>query len=110
MLTPIPQPIFVHYFSLFAPWCHSVVKDGSCLSTVGNDGYKCSVSTNTILSKRRHSFVTKSSNGPTQDSKSSDNKSVTCFDFVLTVDNDAKIVYERISSESGMAEVLVVVS
>ena len=41
---------------------------------------------------------------------SSSNKSVTWSDFVVSVDRDRSIEYERMSSEVGIAEALVAVS
>ena len=102
--------MFVDYFSPFAPWCDSVIKDHSYLSTVGNDGSGCSVSKNTIPSETREASATESSSVPALNTGSSGDKSVTWSDFVVSVDKDRSIDYERMSSESGTAEGLVVVS
>ena len=72
--------------------------------TVGNDGSECSVSENTVLSQTENTSVTDSSDVPTLDSESSSSKSVTWSDFVVSVDNDVSIEYERMSSEGGTAE------
>ena len=72
--------------------------------TVGNDGSECSVSENTVLSQTENTSVTDSSDVPTLDSESSSSKSVTWSDFVVSVDNDVSIEYERMSSEGGIVE------
>ena len=77
MLTQVPRAMFVTYFSLFAPWCDSVIKDDSCLLTVGNDGSECSVDENTILSEIADASATESSNVLIVDSGSSRDKSMT---------------------------------
>ena len=50
MSTQVPRPIFVDYFSSFAPCCDSVSVDDPCLSTVGNNASECCVSKTTIIS------------------------------------------------------------
>ena len=102
--------MFVHYFSLFAPSCDSVIVDDGCLSTVGNDSSECSVGKNTILRETGDASATESSDVPTLDSGSSGDKSVTWSDFVFSMDNDGSIAHERISSEAGTGEGLVGVS
>ena len=77
MSIQVPRPMFVDGFSSFAPCCHSVIVDNSCLSTVGNDGSYSSVGEITILSERGDAFVTESSNLPMVDSVSSGDTSVT---------------------------------
>ena len=74
MSTQVPRPIFVDYFSLFTTWCHSVIVDDGRLSSVGNDGFKCSVGENTILSETGDASVTESSDIPTLDCRSSGDK------------------------------------
>ena len=69
--------MFLDYFSPFPPWCDSVIKDDSCLSSVGNDSSECSVNENTILGKTGDALMTESSNDLTLDSGSSSDKSVT---------------------------------
>ena len=69
--------MFVDYFFPFAPYCDCVIVDNGCLSTVGNDGSKCSVSKNTILRKIGDVSATESSNVPALDSAFSGDKSVT---------------------------------
>ena len=96
--------MFVDYFSPFAFWCDSVFVHNGCLSTVDYDGYKYSVGKNTVLSETGDASATESSNVPTLDSGSSIDKSVTWSDFVVSVDNDGSIAYERMSSEGGTAE------
>ena len=110
MSTQVPRPMFGNYFCAFAPWCNSVIVDDGCLLTVGNDGSKCPVDENTILSETGDASATESSNVLTLDSRSSGYKSVTWSDFVVSVDNDGYIEYERISSDGGTAEGLVGVS
>ena len=104
MSTLVPLPIFVDYFSPFAPMYDSIMVDDSCQSIVGNDTTKCSVGKNNILSKTRDASVTKSSNVPTMNSGCSVHKSVTWLDFVISVDSDGSIVYERMSPVVGTAE------
>ena len=88
LLTQVPRPMFVDYFSPFAPWCYSVILDYGSLLTVGNDGFECSVGENTILSEIGDASATESSDVPTLDSGSSSDKSVTSSNFVVSVDND----------------------
>ena len=104
MSTQVPWPMFVDYFSPFALCCDSGIKDDSCQLIVGNDGFECSVGANTILSEAGDTSVTESSNEPTQDCESSNDKCVSWSDFVLSVDNDRSIVQERITLEDGSAE------
>ena len=104
MSTQVPRPIFVEYFSPFAPWCNSVIVDDGCLSNVGTDGSECSVGENTILSETGDASATESSDVPTLDSGSSRDKSVTWSNFVVSVDNNGSIEYERMSSEGGTTE------
>ena len=96
--------MFVKYFSAFAPRCDSVIKDDSYLSTVGNDASECSAGENTILSETGDESVTETCNIPTLDFGSSDDKSMTWFDLVVSMDSDGSIEYERMSSELGTAE------
>ena len=102
--------MFVDYFSLFPPCSDFIIKDDSCLSTVGNDGSQYSGGENTILCETGDAYVTESSYGSILDSGSYDNKSVTWSDFVVSVDNDGSIEYERMSLQCGTAEGLVGVS
>ena len=98
MSTQVPPPIFVHYFSPFAPRCDSVIVDDGCLSTVGNRGSECSVGENTILSETGDAFATESSDVSKLDSGSSCKKRVRWYNFVLRIDNDGLIAYERMYS------------
>ena len=91
MLTQVPRPMFVDYFSAFAPWCDSGTVDNGCLSTVVNDGSKCSLSKNAVRSETRDASSTESSDVPMLESASSCDKSVKWSDFVVTVDNDGSI-------------------
>ena len=102
-------PMFVDYFSPFPPWCDSVIKDSSCLSTVGNNSFECAFVKNTILSETGDESATQSSDIPTLDSGYSSDHSMTWSAFVVSMDSDALIKYERMSSENGTAEDLVVV-
>ena len=97
--------MFLDYFSLFAPWYNSVVKDVSCLLTVKNDRFECSVGENPILSETGDASITVSSDVLTLDSGSSDNKSETWSDFVICVDNNGSIEDERMSSEGALLKV-----
>ena len=110
MSTPVSRPMFVNYFSPFAPWCESIIKDDSCLSTLGNDGSQCCVSKNIILSETGDASIMQSSDVPMLDSGSAGNKIVTWLDIVVSVYNDRSIEYDRKSSEGGTAEGLVAVS
>ena len=94
----------------FTPYCDSFIKDDSCLSTVANAGPKCSVGEHTILSKTGDGSATKSFYVPTLDSATSDDKSVTWSDFVVSVDSERSIEYERMYVKSGTAKSLVGVS
>ena len=91
MLTQVPLPMFLDYFSLLAPWYDSVIVDAGCLLTVGNNGFMCSVGDNTVLSETGDTTATESSDVSTLDSGSSGNKSVTLSDCVFRVDNDGSI-------------------
>ena len=104
MSTKVPWNMFVEYFSACAPWYDSVILDVGCLSTAGNDGSQYSVEENTILSEKGCASAPESSDVPTLDSGSSSNKSVTWSDFVVRIDYDGSIEYERMSSETGTAE------
>ena len=104
MLTQVPWPIFVANFSPFAPCCNSVIRDDSCLLTVGNDGSECSVSENTILIETRDASATESVNIPTLNSVSFRDKSTTWFDLVVSIDNNESVKYERMSSEGSTAD------
>ena len=95
--------MFVDYFSPFAPWCNSVIVDDSCLLPVGNDCSECSVGVNTILSETIDMSGTVCSDVPLRDSGSSGSKSITWSDFVVSVDNDGSIEYERMSAEGDTA-------
>ena len=110
MWTPVPQPIFVNYFPPFAAWCHSVIKDNSCLSTIGNNGSECSVGKNTILTRIGDTSITESSYVPTLESETSTDKSLPWSNFVVSMDNDDMITHERISSEGGTVKGSVSVS
>ena len=110
MSTQVPYPVFVYYLSPFAPWYDSVIVDDGCLSTVGNEGSKCSVGENTALNETGDASATMASNLTTLDFGFSDSKSMIWSDFVVCVDNDGLIEYERMSSEGGTAEGLVGVS
>ena len=110
MSTPVPRPIFVDNFSAFAPWCNSVSVDVGCLLTVGNECSECSVGGNAVLSETADASATESSNVPTLDSGSSSNQSMAGCNFVVSVDIDGSIVYERMFSECGIAEGLVGIS
>ena len=96
--------MFVDNFSPFAPSCDSVIVDDGYPSTVGNDTSECSMAGNNTLCKIGDVSVTKSSNVPMLDSGSSSDESVTWYDFVLRMDNDELIEYERMSSEGGPAD------
>ena len=91
MSTQVPSLMFVAYLSPFASWCVSITCDDSGLSTIGNDGCKCSVVENTILSQTEDMYVTKSSDVLMLDSESSGNKSPTWSDFVISMDNHRPI-------------------
>ena len=104
MLSHVPRPMFVDYFSSFAPWCHTVIVDKGCQSTVGNDGFKCSVAKNTIVSETGDESAIECSDVHMLDSGSSGNKSVTWSDIVVCVHKDGSIEYERMSLEGGTAE------
>ena len=110
MLAQVPRPMFVNYFPPFAPWRDSAIKADSCLWTVGNDGYKCSLGKNTILSETGDASMPVSSNVATLDCGSSGDKSITWSDFVVSMNNDIAIGYARISIEGGTASSLVGVS
>ena len=109
-MTQVLRPIFVVNFFLFAPCCNYVITDESCLSIVGNDSSYSSVSENTVLRERGDAYTIESSYVPTLDSESSDNKSITWSDFVVSGNKDGSIKYERISSKGSTAEGLVGVS
>ena len=94
----------VNYFSPFTSQCNSVIINDSCLSTLSNDDSACSVGVNSILSETGDTSATESSNFPELDSKSPHNKSMTWSDFVVSVDNDASIEHQRMSSEGGTTE------
>ena len=102
--------MFVDNFSAFSPSCNSVIVDDSILSTLGNDGSKCSVSKNTILRKPGDTSVTESSNVLMLDSGSCGDKSLTSCNFVISVKVDGSIEYKKISSEGGTAKDLAGVS
>ena len=110
MSTQVPQIMFVNYFSPFVLWYNSIIKDTSCLSTVAKVGSTYSVNENTILSKTEDMSETESSSFPTLDSGSSNDKSITWSDFVVSMNNDIAIGYARISIEGGTASSLVGVS
>ena len=82
----------------------------SCLSTIGNDGFECSVGKNSILTETGDTSTTKSSDIPGLDSGSSSNKIVTWSEFVVSIDSACIIKYDGMSSEGGTAEGLVSVS
>ena len=71
---------------------------------IDNDGSKCSVSENTILSAIKDVFVIMSSNILTLDLESSGYKSVMWSNFVVSMYNDGSMEYMRICSDSGTAE------
>ena len=102
--------MFVNYLSLFNPLCDSVIVDHGCLRTVRNGGSKSSVGDNTILYESGDVLATECSDVRTLDSGSCGDKSVTWCDFVVTVDSDGSIVYERMSSKVGTATGLVGIS
>ena len=104
MSTQVTRPIFVDCFSPFASYCDSVIVHDGCLSTVGNNSSECSVGNNTILSETGDVSAIKFSDVPMLDSGSSGDKSVIWSDFVVSLDNDGSIEYERMSSEPGTAE------
>ena len=110
MSTHIPYAMFLDSFSPLVSWYNSLIVDDSSLSTVGNDSSEYSVGNNTILSETGDVSVTESSDVSTLDSGSPGDKSVTWSNFVVTMDNDESIEYERMSSEAGTAESLVGVS
>ena len=72
--------------------------------TVGIDAYECSVSESTVLSETGDASVTESSTVSMLNSGSFADKSVTWPDFVVSVDNDGSIEYERMSSIGGTTE------
>ena len=104
MSTQVLQLMFVDYVAAFAPCCDSVIVDDGCLSTVGNDGSKCSVGKHMVLNETGYASATESSNVPTLDSGSSSYTSVTWSDFVVSVDNDRSIECERMTSEASTTE------
>ena len=104
MLTQVPLPMFVDYFSLFISGYDSVIVDNSCLWTVGNDGSLCSLSKNTTRSETGDVSVTESSDGTKLYYGSSGDKGVSWSDFVVRVHNDGWIEYENMSSVGGTAE------
>ena len=97
MLPQVPQPMFVDYFSAFTSACDSVISDDSCLSTADSDGSNSSVGENIILSETGEASGTESSNVPILDCRSSNDKCLTWYDFVIRVDNNGSILYERMS-------------
>ena len=104
MSAQVPRPMFVDYLSLFPPWCVLVIVDNGCASAFSNDGSQCSVGENTTLSETEDASVTESSNVLTLDAVSSDNTSMTWSKFVVSVEQDGSIEYDRISSEGGTAK------
>ena len=96
--------MFVNYFSLFGSCCNSVIIDNHCLSSVGNNGFDCSVAENTIFSDTGDALIRKSFDVPTLDCGSSSNQSVTWLDFVVSMDGDRLIEDKMMSSEGGTAE------
>ena len=103
MSTQVPWPMVIDYFSSFTPWCDSVITNDCCQSTVSLDGSECAIGENTLLSTTADTSVTESSDVPMLDSGSSDNKNVSYSDFVVHVDNDGSVEYERMSSEGATA-------
>ena len=67
----------VEYFATFSAWCDSVVKDESSLLTIGNDGSKCCVSENTMLTQIGDVSAAESSDVHIVGLGSSSDKSVT---------------------------------
>ena len=110
MSTQVLRPMFVDYFSLFAPYCDAVIVDDGCLSTVGIDGSECSGGENTVPSERGNASGTESCNLFTLQSRSSGDKSVTWSDFVFRMNSAGSIECERMSSVVGNAEVSVCIS
>ena len=104
MLTQVSRPTLVDCVSPFATWCGSVIVDDGCLPTVVNDSCDFCVGRKTILNEPGDGSATESSDVPTVDSESSSNKSVIWCDFVVSLDNDEWIDYERISLEAGTTE------
>ena len=104
MSTQVSRPMFVNYYSLFAPRCYPVIVDNSGLSNLVNDGSECSVGKNTIFIEAGDASATVSSDVLALDSGSSSNVTVTWSDFVERVDNNRSIEHETMSSESGTAE------
>ena len=102
--------MFVDYFSVFTPWCDSVIVDDGCLSTVGNNGCEFSVSENIILSETGDESATEFSAVSMLHSGSSSDTSVTWSDCVASMDNDGSIECERMSSEVDTTEGSVCVS
>ena len=107
MSTQFSRPMFVNSFSLFAPWCEPSITDDSCLFPIGDNATEFSVGENTILSETGDASISESSDVPTLDSASVGHKSVTWSDFMITMDNDGSIHYERMPSKCGTANGLV---
>ena len=87
-----------------SPWCDSVIIDDGWLLTLVNNGSVYSVGENIVLSMTEDTSATESPDGPTLDSRSSVDKSLSWFDFVVSMDNDGSIECKRISSDGGTAE------
>ena len=100
----------VDYFSSFATCCDSVINADCCLSNVANASSRCSTSEKTIVSERGDVSATESSDVPTMESGFSSDKSMTWFNYVISVNSDALIDYDRLSSEDYTAEDLIDVS
>ena len=104
MSTQVPRPMFVDDFSPFTPCCDFVIVDAGRLLPVSNHSCECSVGENPILRETEDASGTEASDVPMLDSGSSGDKSVIWSDFVVSLDNDGSIEYERMSSEPGTAE------
>ena len=102
--------MFVSYFVLFPTLCDSVIVDDDHPSTVGNDGSEFSVGENTIRSETGDASATESSNLPMLGAKSSTDKRLSVSDFVVSTDNTELSEFERMSAETGTAEVSVGIS
>ena len=82
-----------------------MIKDDSCLLSVSNDGGTCSVRRNISHNERENESASEFSHLSAVDSESFVNSNMIWSDFIVSVDNDGSIEYERMSFEGGTAEV-----
>ena len=69
--------------------------NNNCVSTVDNDASKYSVCKNTVRSEAGDVSATETSDIPILDSGYYRDKSITWSDFVVSVDSDMAIEYQR---------------